>query len=268
MNPLYTGVLAAVLYLVAATLEGIRLIGQRRVATWVTQSLGGVAVIAHGITLVIAMPTPHGLDLGMFSIASLITMIVVAITLVGSVRQPMESLFLLVYPLAAACVLGELLLSSGFDARPDMSAGIEVHVLLSIVAYGILTLAVCQALIFAFQEHRLRTHSGGSLALLRALPSLATMEVLLFQLLWTGLIVLTASIVTGFAFVEDMFEQQVVDHTVLSLSSWVIFTVLLWGHHVLGWRGVTAIRWTLAGFVLLILAYFGSKLVIEIIFNR
>ncbi len=153
-----------------------------------------------------------------------------------------------------------------YEPRPELARGIGPHALLSIVAYSILTLAACQALMFAFQEHRL--HTGGSLALLRALPPLATMEVLLFQLLWTGLIVRTASIITGFVFLEDMFAQHVVHHTALSLSSWVIFAILLWGHHVRGWRGVTAIRWTLTGFVLLMLAYFGSKLVIEIILDH
>ncbi|MEE9255488.1 MAG: cytochrome c biogenesis protein CcsA [Pseudomonadales bacterium] len=266
MNPIYPGAIAVVLYLIATALEGIRLIRQRPVATWVMQSLGAIAVIAQAITVALVLATPDGLDLGLFAVASLVSMIVVMITLLGSIRQPMESLFLLVYPLAAACVIASLALSSGYEPRPELARGIGPHALLSIVAYSILTLAACQALMFAFQEHRL--HTGGSLALLRALPPLATMEVLLFQLLWTGLIVLTASIITGFVFLEDMFAQHVVHHTALSLSSWVIFAILLWGHHVRGWRGVTAIRWTLTGFVLLMLAYFGSKLVIEIILDH
>ncbi|MEJ2132973.1 MAG: cytochrome c biogenesis protein CcsA, partial [Gammaproteobacteria bacterium] len=233
------------------------------VATWIAQTLGGFAMAAQAVAVVLVLTTPNGLDLGLFSVASLISMIVVFLTLLGSIRQPMESLFLLVYPLAAVCVIGSLVLSSGYEPRPQLPRGIELHALLSIVAYSILTLAACQALVFAFQEHRL--HTGGSFTLLRALPPLATMEVLLFQLLWTGLAVLTASIISGFVFLEDMFAQHVVHHTVLSLSAWVVFAMLLWGHHALGWRGVTAIRWTLTGFVLLMLAYFGSKLVIEII---
>lgn len=266
MNPLYPGALAAVLYLTATALEAIRLIRQGPVATWIIQSLGAIAMIAQAITVTLVLSTSEGIDLGLFSVASLISMIVVMIALVGSIRQPMESLFLLVYPLAAACVIASLAFSSGYQPSPELARGIGLHALLSIVAYSILTLAACQALIFGFQEHQL--HTGGSLAMLRALPPMATMEVLLFQLLWTGLIVLTASIVTGFVFLEDMFAQRVVHHTALSLSAWFIFATLLWGRHVLGWRGVTAIRWAMTGFVFLMLAYFGSKLVIEIILDR
>ena len=66
-------------------------------------------------------------------------------------------------------------------------------------------------------------------------------------------------------FLEDLFAQQVVHHTVLSIASWVVFAILLLGRHRLGWRGRTAIRWTLSGFFLLVLAYFGSKVVLEVI---
>ena len=266
MNPIYPGALAAILYLTATGLEALRLIRRQPLAPWMMQILGAMAVTAQAVAVVLVIATPNGLDLGLYSVASLISMIVVVITLLGSLRQPMERLFLLVYPLAAACVVGSFMLSSGYEPRLQLAPGIGLHALLSIVAYSILPLAACPALIFAFQDHRL--HTGGSLVLLRALPPLATMEVLLFQLLWTGLVALTASIVTGFVFLEDMFAQRVVHHTALSLVAWVVFAVLLWGHHSLGWRGIIPLRWTLTGFVLLMLAYFGSKLVIEIILAR
>jgi ABC-type uncharacterized transport system permease subunit len=53
-----------------------------------------------------------------------------------------------------------------------------------------------------------------------------------------------------------------------SIAAWMIYALLLWGRHQLGWRGYTAIRWTLAGFALLMLAYFGSKLVLELILSQ
>jgi len=87
-------------------------------------------------------------------------------------------------------------------------------------------------------------------------------------MLWTGIALLSISIISGFAFLDDMFAQRVVHHTVLSSAAWVMYTGLLVGHRLLGWRGTTAVRWTLIAFVLLLLGYFGSKFVLEIVLQR
>jgi ABC-type uncharacterized transport system permease subunit len=94
------------------------------------------------------------------------------------------------------------------------------------------------------------------------------METLLFSLLWTGLAVLSVAIASGFAFLDNMFAQHVAHHTILSSLSWVMYVVLLAGHKLLGWRGVSAVRWTLIAFALLVLGYFGSKFVLEILLQR
>jgi ABC-type uncharacterized transport system permease subunit len=103
------------------------------------------------------------------------------------------------------------------------------------------------------------------IAIIRLLPPLETMETLLFSLLWTGLAALSVAIASGFAFLDNMFAQHVVHHTVLSSLSWVMYVVLLAGHKIMGWRGVAAVRWTLIAFALLVLGYFGSKFVMEIL---
>ncbi len=91
------------------------------------------------------------------------------------------------------------------------------------------------------------------------------MESLLFHVIWAGQITLTVSILSGFVFIQDMFAQSLVHKTALSIVAWLIYSVLLFGRHQQGWRGSYAIRWTLAGFCTLMMAYFGSKLVIELI---
>jgi ABC-type uncharacterized transport system permease subunit len=98
---------------------------------------------------------------------------------------------------------------------------------------------------------------------MRNLPPLQTMESLLFEMLAVGIIMLTLGLGTGFIYMDDMLAQQVAHKTLLSLCAWVIFAGLLVGHYRFGWRGRVAVRWTLVGFGLLLLAYFGSKLVIE-----
>jgi ABC-type uncharacterized transport system permease subunit len=100
---------------------------------------------------------------------------------------------------------------------------------------------------------------------LRALPSLHESETLLFQTISLGVAILTIALVEGFIYVEDIFAQHLVHKTFLSSLAWVVFVILLWGRMQFGWRGTTAIRWSLSGFTFLILAYFGSKFVLELI---
>jgi len=94
------------------------------------------------------------------------------------------------------------------------------------------------------------------------------MESMLFELLWIGVSLLTIAIVSGFVFIDDIFAQSLVHKTVLTMIAWLLFSLLLWGHYQLGWRSQTAVRLTLAGFALLMLAFFGSKLVLELVLQR
>jgi ABC-type uncharacterized transport system permease subunit len=91
------------------------------------------------------------------------------------------------------------------------------------------------------------------------------MEKLLFRLIALGVIALSISLLSGFIYLDDMFAQHLVHKTVLSIIAWSVFVILLWGHYMFGWRGKIAIKWSMTGFVLLMLAYFGSKFVIELV---
>jgi ABC-type uncharacterized transport system permease subunit len=94
------------------------------------------------------------------------------------------------------------------------------------------------------------------------------MEHLMFEMIWAGLVFLTLSIGSGFVFLDDFSEPGLVHHTAITLAAWIVFMVLAWGRYQLGWRGAIASRWTLFGFVLLVLGYFGSKLVLEVILGK
>ena len=91
------------------------------------------------------------------------------------------------------------------------------------------------------------------------------METLLFELIWVGLALLTLAIGSGIIYLDDIFAQHLVHKSTLSIAAWLIFAMLLWGRHQWGWRSQTAVRWTLGGFATLMLGYFGSKLVLELI---
>ncbi|MDP4917088.1 MAG: cytochrome c biogenesis protein CcsA, partial [Haliea sp.] len=64
------------------------------------------------------------------------------------------------------------------------------------------------------------------------------------------------------------FAQHLVHKTVLTLIAWVVYSTLLWGRYQLGWRSQTAVRFTLGGFIVLMLAFLGSKLVLELVLQR
>jgi len=221
------------------------------------------AAIAHAIAVSGLLVTPEGLNLGLFRVATLVALASVLLILALALSRPLENMLVVVMPLAILTLLGALLFDSSFEPITTPDTGFAVHVILAILAYAVLAMAAGQALVTGWQERQLRKRRAT--AVLGNLPPLQTMEKVLFELLWVGLVLLTLAIGAGFYFLDNLFEQRVVHHTVLSMSSWVVFAVLLWGRYRLGWRGRTAIRWTLTGFILLLLAYFGSKFVIEVI---
>jgi ABC-type uncharacterized transport system permease subunit len=225
------------------------------------RAIGLLALLVHGGSLYLQLITETGLALGFFNAASIVAWLVIAVTLVSSFRAPVLSLLLGLYPLAVITVLLAWLFPGHGSLLVTGEGMLVAHILLSILAYGILTIAAFQAGLLGIQNYQLK-HKHPT-RFIRTFPPLQTMERLLFQFLFCGELLLTLALVTGFVFLDNMFAQDVAHKTLLSCLAWVVFGVLLWGRYFRGWRGSNAIRWTLAGFLLLALAYFGSKLVSE-----
>jgi ABC-type uncharacterized transport system permease subunit len=225
-----------------------------------------LAVALHGALLYTTVVTDHGLRLGFFDAASLIAWVAALLLAIGALRRPLDNLGLLVLPLAAVLILPSLIWPDTRPASGERNLGTEVHVLVSILAFALLTIAACQSMLLAYQEHRLSQKRPGGL--MNILPPLKIQEELLFQLIALGFFLLTLSLATGVAFVADMLAQHLVHKTLLSIIAWLIFALLLWGRWRHGWRGRTAVRLSLIGFVVLGLAYFGTKLVLELILER
>ncbi len=228
--------------------------------------LAWAAVMSHLCYTGIVFLQNNGFSFSFFSTGSLIAMIVSLLLLIAASNKPVEKLGIALFPITAL-MLG---LAINFaDKTPTLSQhnwAMSTHILTSIIAFSLLNIAALQAILLAIQEQKLRSHPPKRLVL--SLPPLQTMEALLFQILATGLIFLTISLVSGFLFIENLFAQHLVHKTVLSILAWIIFSGLLMGRSRYGWRGKTAIQWTLIGFVLLLLAYFGSKLVLELILHK
>jgi ABC-type uncharacterized transport system permease subunit len=265
MSPALPGIAAALLYVWGAVSQINALKRQTHPSRTRTLAIALPAVVLHALTLWFVILRPDGVNLGLFAIAALVALVMVVSVLVASRRQPLENLFILIYPIGALALIGAIARVGATHPPDALGTGLVIHAFLSLGAYTVLAMAATQAIAISIQDHALRTKRR--IGLLRLLPPLLAMERLLFQLLWAGLVLLSLSVVSGFLFLTDMFAQRVVHHTVLSLVSWVIFAALLTGHHLLGWRGTTATRWTLTGFVFLAVAYFGSKFVLEVLLN-
>ncbi|HET7176104.1 MAG TPA: cytochrome c biogenesis protein CcsA [Gammaproteobacteria bacterium] len=265
-----TAVLALALYLVAGLGLLCRLFGFGpmvfRGRRGLILSAVVAAVLLHAIALYALVFGAQGMDLGFFNALALVGLLVACIGLAAFLKPAFESLGLVVFPLAGASLLAAELLTHDVLLLQGGGWPLYTHILFSLLAYSLLSVAALQALLLAVQERRLRR--GGAGGFLSGLPPLQEMERFLFQLITVGFALLTLALFTGLIFVHNLFTQHLVHKTVLSLLAWFVFAVLLWGRWRFGWRGRTATRWTLAGFVTLMLAYFGSKLVLELILGR
>lgn len=208
------------------------------------------------------------LSLGLTNAASLVAWAVTLLFLIAAWFQPIQSLGMLILPVAAFTVLLDWLLPARHLALPGASPVQAAHIITSLLAYSLLTIAMVQSLFLGLQERAL--HRRQASGFLRNLPPLETMEHLLFRMIAVGFALLTLTLISGVFFSEQLFGKPVrfTHHVVLSMVAWVIFAVLLYGRARYGWRGRTAVRWTVSGFALLVLGYFGSKFVLEVLLQR
>ena len=235
---------------------------QYRLSTY----LPWLAVISHGIYSSTSLVQPDGFNFSFFNTASLISLIVVLILQIAAFTKPVKKLGIAIYPIAAIMLTLEMTLPVKAQILQYRNLQMDIHVMASIIAFSLLNIAALQAILLAVQEQQLRRHPPKKF--IQSLPALETMESLLFQMIATGIIFLSVSLISGFIFIDDLFAQHLVHKTFLSIIAWIIFSGLLMGRMRYGWRGLTAVKWTLSGFTFLLLAYFGSKLVLELILNR
>ncbi len=266
MNVAIISFLAVTAYLMAGVGLGMRLSRGQAAPFGKTRLLllGMGAVILHALVLYQAIITPQGTNLGFFNATSLLTWMMALLLLLAALVKPIENLGIALLPLAAlAMILAAVFPSDHIMSLHTGFGGLDVHIIISVLAYSLLSIAAVQAGLLAIQDVHLHDkHPGG---FIRALPPLQTAEKLLFQVLTVGFILLTLSLLTGAIFLENIFAQHLVHKTSLSILAWIVFGILLWGRWRSGWRGRRAIRWTLGGFFVLVLAYIGSKLVLELV---
>jgi len=222
----------------------------------------------HAIGLYNALFAEAGMRFSFSFALSLMMWLAVLIYWLESFMARMEGMQPLVLPLAAFCTILPVAFPQVHLVAHAGAIGFKLHFLAAMLAYSLLTLSALHAIFMGFTENALHKRSlNRSLA---SLPPLLTMESLLFRMLLVGFVLLTLAVGSGVFFSEELFGKPLaLDHkTLFAFASWGIFATLLIGRHAWGWRGKRALRWTLAGFALLILAYIGSRFVAEVVLGR
>lgn len=226
-------------------------------------AMAGIALVLHAACLVDSAWVNGGLQLSLGAAWSLVAWQSALLLVAFGWREPLAPLAPAVFGFAAlGAILGALPLG---DSRAVAIGhpGVALHVLTSVLAYGLLTLAMLQALALGLQEHRVRQGAD-----LDQLPPLRTMERLLFMLIGVGFVLLSSSLGSGLLATDDLFAQHLAHKTVFTLAAWVVFAALLLGRWWRGWRGRVAVAWTLGGYASLALAYFGAKWVLEMLLGE
>ncbi|MEN9595668.1 MAG: hypothetical protein RL236_102 [Pseudomonadota bacterium] len=208
----------------------------------------------------------NGFSFSILSVASLNILGVALVLLLTALTKPVETLGIIVFPMAAIILGLDVIINPLPHLLPVHTGAMGIHISTSILAFSLLTIAAIQAILLKIQNKQLKQHPPTKFILL--LPSLQSMETLLFQMIASGVFILSLSLGTGFLFLHDLFAQHLVHKTVLSLLAWVIFCAILIGRQRYGWRGRVAVNWILVGFLFLLLSYFGSKFVLELILVR
>lgn len=261
------GLAAAACYILAAALLYRNLLGRQVKVSRAPAVIAAAGVVCHAVAQAQHWFLYTPLQVSFLNVMSLCALIMVVLLLLAAVTP--NRLFaagLIALPMAGVLLLAEWLVPAPGNILANVSPTIGLHVVSSVMAFSFLGLAAIYAVFVAISDHFLRSHHFNRFV--RALPALDVLETLLFTLINLGFILLSISLLTGVLFISDMFAQHLAHKTVLSFMAWVVFGVLLWGRRFRGWRGRTAVRFTLAGIIILTLAYFGSKFILEMLLHQ
>jgi ABC-type uncharacterized transport system permease subunit len=223
------------------------------------------AIAAHSAAIVHMMRSLGPFSIGLLEAVSMLAWTLAVVACLIAVERQNRSIGAILLALAA---FGAALTGIGHSYTEETAPGWELpaHILLSMGAAALFLAAAVAALVLVFLDRRLRARRLADLP--SVLPPLDAVEKVMFRLIGAGFVLLTLALLTGFIFVTNLRTQHLEHKTILSCIAWVLFGVLLIGRIRYGWRGRSAVRWTLSGFGMLILAYFGSKFVLEYVLGR
>lgn len=229
-------------------------------------TVASLGALLHAYLLYLSIRDSEGRAMSTAESTSIVGWIIAVITLATCWRRPrfagIGSVLLLCAGIAA------LITNDGarFFAASQSGWPLTSHIIVAIVAYAFIAVGAVFAVALTALDRRLHQHQP--LGVMSSLPSVEALDGAMFQIISVGFVLLTLTLLSGFIFVQDLVAQHLVHKVALSCLAWLILGILLLGRWRLGWRGRIAARWTLGGFVLLLLAYFGSKFILEVLLGR
>ena len=236
----------------------------RPLFVWTCLAIG---LICHIMNLSMKMLTPWGINYEIFNLISFISAFVLLLGIIFSMYRPVLVLNLISAPLAITGIIVGTVFDTPNAIIRQQGIGIDTHIFLSLSAYAVLFIATIHASLIWFQNRELKKKQKRSVWVL-LLPSLQTMQSLLFDLILIGFCLLTLALGFGFFTIDDFFAQHLAHKTAFSVVSWIIYGILLIGHWKFGWRGNRAIHMTLIAFFVLAVGFIGSKFVLEMLLMR
>lgn len=222
-----------------------------------------VALLVHITALHYPLIAGKVMTLNFVTVGSYVMWLINLILFITTLKREIEILAVIIFPITLIALVATLIVNPHINPFINMKSGLGVHILFSLLGFSMLMLASFQALLLAVQNNQLHRHQNS--AMLRTLPALEDMEHLLFRFIAIGVSLLSIGLLSGFYFLDNLFGANIAHKTILSIIAWLIFSILLYGRWIYGWRGRKAVHWTLAGFAILMLAFFGTKIIQELL---
>jgi ABC-type uncharacterized transport system permease subunit len=218
-----------------------------------------IALILHALFVQRLISIENGVYLGFTTSLTLSTWCIMLISAFITLHTRLLVLTVFMCVLSSLSIIVALTLPASPGTGEPLSFNLTAHITLSILSYSILSIAALIAILAGIQDHQLHHHHQSRI--FNLLPPLQTMEKLMFQLIGMGFVLLSLAIASGFVFATNWLTHKII----LSIIAWLVFLILLIGRYYFGWRGLKAIRWTLFGIGSLMLAFFGTKLILEFV---
>jgi ABC-type uncharacterized transport system permease subunit len=255
----FTSLLALLGYCTALSLSG-RFAGAVRTALL-------LGWLAHGVSLVWGLggwgTQAAGVRFGFAPVLSMTLWLVLAVYMLESRFVHLPGVRRALAALGGAVLLLAWVYPGELQAHV-VSPWAPLHWLLGIASYGLFGVAVLHAALLSRAERQMRPLNRAISSEPQLVP-LLQLERMTFRFVTAGFVVLSAALALGFLHASPWHW----DHkSVFSMLGWLVFAALLTGRRAFGWRGVAATRFVYAGAVLLLLAYVGSRFVLEVFLHR
>ncbi|MDC9588472.1 inner membrane protein YpjD [Xenorhabdus sp. XENO-10] len=254
-------IIALLAYLISLTLIVPGLLRQQNSYQKLALSFAIIALVSHAIALKYQVfHVSSGQNLTLLNLGSIVSLLVCLIMTVVAFRGRAWFLLPVVYSFAMINLILVSMMPGEFITHLEDSVELFIHIGLALLSYATLLIAALYALQLGWLDYQLKKKK---LTFTSGIPPLMTIERKMFHITQVGVILLTLTLCTGIMYMDDVFSKENIHKSVLSIIAWFVYVILLWGHYHEGWRGKRVIWFNLIGAFILTLAFFGSRLLQE-----